>query len=100
MRYALSGRHNNPFIPPWGTVNMETDEPIVTHCGKTVDPVRMPCFKDAEREIGRDVELREAAEIAGRLCKKRRARSNAEIIRAQAAKVQAKKDENWSGYEI
>jgi hypothetical protein len=68
---------------------METDEPIITHCGKTVDPA--PIFGCRE-DLGRDVVLREAGKIAKSFCEKHRTATQARAI------VQARQE--WTNWEI
>lgn len=52
-------------LTPWyGLENMETDEPIVTTCGRTVEPIRWPCTKIEETEIAHARAVKEGSKLA------------------------------------
>jgi hypothetical protein len=90
-------RVRNPFVPWYGCENMETDAPIMTHCGRTVDPTPMGGCRE---ELGREVVLREAGILAQRFGTIRRAMSAREIRHAVVKKSRAARDREWSDWEI
>jgi hypothetical protein len=82
-------RVRNPFVPWYGTENMETDEPIITHCGKTVEPIRMLGGSNEKLELRRPEEV--AEQLKGSIS---RARTVSQILKVANAR------RDWSNYEI
>lgn len=49
------------LMPIWGLANLECDEPIVTHCGKTVEPIRYAWTATDEKELALEQALASGA---------------------------------------
>lgn len=82
-------QRRDPFTPWYGTENMETDAPIITSCGRTVEPIRMPGGNAEKCELLRPEEL--AATLK---TETRKARTMSQILKV------ANSRRDWSNYEI
>lgn len=81
---------NDRNLTPWyGVANLETDEPPMTHCGKTVEPIRMRGGSAEKQEAQRPEEL--AQEL-------KRSAAKVRTISQMLKVANARRD--WSNYEI